>query len=344
MYTGPVPEFYRNISDFNILNILGSGSYGEILEAYDTRYNHKVALKKLNKKFIYRKSNEEKIQREILLLSLIDDEKIVKCYGLSDDDNNFYIIMELIEGITLTNFIRLYDEEYPPEHDVKKIFYNILEAVNILHRYKIIHRDLKPDNIMITEKFKIKLCDFGTSKFIKDDTLTKTYCGTPCYMSPESFVEKGISYERDYWSICIIILELCLCSNPFVICETFHEIIDKTNNMEKYIDDIFPDFYSKDLKDILIKGTIQDKEKRFKSYDDFMNHEVFKDYENKDFNISIDVKDITDLIEKNKVEFRDHNDMSPNDSISKRSKIFVEKIKKLHHDRDIDLDKKEEKN
>lgn len=144
----------------------------------------------------------------------LNNPHIVKFYGFYEDDENYYVITELMEGGEL--FDQIIKREYYSESDAKEIITIILEALYYLHSNNIIHRDIKPENVLLKEKNNeksLKISDFGFAIKINTNEKIKEKCGTPEYVAPEVIEGNEYSYSCDMWSFGVICYIL-LCGYP----------------------------------------------------------------------------------------------------------------------------------
>ncbi|XP_042877054.1 serine/threonine-protein kinase Chk2-like [Penaeus japonicus] len=188
---------------------LGEGTFGEVRLAYKQDTLERCAVKILKKKgsqIIL--NNINTINNEIKLLQSVDHPCIIKLQNVIDTPEKIYIVMELAEGGEL--FDRLASNRRLPESTVKFYFYQVALAVQYLHRKNITHRDIKPENVLLgtDEEFtRVKLTDFGLSKFAADASQMTTFCGTPTYIAPELLDFGPLSYTSrvDMWSLGVLL-------------------------------------------------------------------------------------------------------------------------------------------
>lgn len=195
---------------FKIIRKLGSGGMGDVFQAYDPSLDTKVALK------VFKKNDDSDLSenlykrfvKEAQILAKINHPYIVRIFEVGSEDQNSYISMEFVQGITLTNYI--YKKDQSSDEEKKRIVSEVLVALAEIHKAGIIHRDIKPDNIMVDSEGHIKLMDFGIVKS-SDNTITQTnlIIGTPSYMSPEQIeAYKEIDGRSDLFSFASVIYEL----------------------------------------------------------------------------------------------------------------------------------------
>lgn len=198
---------------YEILGLIGSGGMSDVYRAKCHKLNRLVAIKVLKEEF----SNEEgfvgKFQMEAQAAARLSHPNIVNVYDVVDEGSIHYIVMELIEGITLKSYIG------------KKGFLDVKEAVGIAiqvaqgigaaHEQNIIHRDIKPQNMLISRDGKVKVADFGIARAASTQTMTSEAMGSVHYMAPEQ-ARGGYSDARsDIYSLGITIFEMVTGRLPF---------------------------------------------------------------------------------------------------------------------------------
>ena len=140
-----------------------------------------------------------------MILSQIEHPNIVKLREVFEDQENIYIVLDLLSGGEL--FQRVVDKRVFTEKDAADILRPIIDAIRYWHDLDVAHRDLKLENILYESKDEdamIKITDFSLAKIIPDDVFAVTACGTPGYVAPEILEGQGYGKEVDYWSTFII--------------------------------------------------------------------------------------------------------------------------------------------
>jgi len=158
---------------------------------------------------------------------------ILQLHEIYEDDENVYIVMELIEGSEL--FDRIVEKGFYSERDAINIVKQIVCAVSYLHDIGVVHRDLKPENLLCSghgENEIVKIADFGLSKFHSDEDKLMTSCGTPGYVAPEVLLSERYDKSVDMWGIGVITYILLAGYPPFYD-ENDNE--DETGLFEKVI-------------------------------------------------------------------------------------------------------------
>jgi len=201
------------LETYEIGKELGSGAFSVVKAATHKDTLEIVAIKILDK---YEEDDEQtqKFKQEIKIISSLTHENIVQFYELDEDDDNFYVVMELVGGGELFDYI--IDKKVIPEKEALSIVVQVCKAIEYMHSEGTVHRDLKPENLLFTdiEHKVIKIADFGESKNFKDGNLN-TYCGTPDYMAPEIIRGDPYGPEVDIWAIGVITYVMLAGFPPF---------------------------------------------------------------------------------------------------------------------------------
>ncbi len=202
------------ISDrYEIIDKVGSGGMADVYKARCHRLNRYVAIKILKAEFSSDQNFVQKFRAEAQSVAGLSHPNIVSVYDVGDDDGLHYIVMELVEGITLKKFI-----ERKGKLDSKEtvgIAIQIAQAMEAAHAHHIVHRDIKPQNIIISREGKVKVADFGIAKAATSNTISQNALGSVHYLSPEQ-ARGGYSDERsDIYSLGITLYEMLTGQVPF---------------------------------------------------------------------------------------------------------------------------------
>ena len=184
---------------YEILERIGTGGMSDVYKAKCHKLNRNVAVKVLKQEFSENETFVSKFRIEAQAAAGLVHPNVVNVYDVGEENGIYYIVMELVEGITLKKYIE------------KKNGLAFKEAVNIAiqvclgmgaaHHNKIIHRDIKPQNIIISKDGKVKVTDFGIAKAATSDTITTNVMGSVHYTSPEQ-ARGGYSDEKsDIYSL-----------------------------------------------------------------------------------------------------------------------------------------------
>jgi len=213
---------------YKIIKILGNGSFGTAYKVRNIDDNKYYVIKSI---LTDKASKEEltQIQNEARILSLLDNEYIVKYYESFNGKSSFNIVMEYCESLDLRKFISMQHNQNNllDKNVINNFILDICLGLNEIHSKNLIHRDLKPENLFLTRNLKIKIGDFGISKQLNNvNENAKTQIGTLSYMAPE--IIKGEPYNKkvDIWSLGCIIYELCTLNHCFESI-SINELINK---------------------------------------------------------------------------------------------------------------------
>jgi len=193
------------LSDFIIGDELGSGRFAKVVTVVDRRDEQTYAMKIIDKKEMIRSQTE--VKEEIRILQMVDKHpNIVHLIGSFEDEQNFYLVMELCVGGDV--FSRIIEEgQYTEKHAIR-LCKQLASALSHIHSKGITHRDLKPENILLAKTDSgddiIKVCDFGLSKIMKGQSKLKTVCGTWAYCAPEVINHEDYSHEVDCWALGVL--------------------------------------------------------------------------------------------------------------------------------------------
>ncbi|RMD96282.1 MAG: serine/threonine protein kinase, partial [Calditrichaeota bacterium] len=165
-----IPE---QIGHYTILQRIAQGGMGEVYLAHDTHLNRKVALKFISHTLLANQDARERFLREARAAALLNHPNIVTIYDIDDAGGFTYIAMEYVEGVSLKKYIAEKEEGLPPVKALE-IAMQIAAGLGAAHAAGVIHRDIKSDNILIDQKGRVKILDFGLAKFMTDRQLTQT--------------------------------------------------------------------------------------------------------------------------------------------------------------------------
>lgn len=198
---------------YEILDKVGSGGMADVYKAKCHRLNRFVAIKVLKQEYSNDTKFVSKFRAEAQSVAGLSHPNIVNVYDVGEDDGLYYIVMELVEGITLKRFI-----ERKGKLAVKEaigIAIQIAQGMEAAHENHIIHRDIKPQNIIISKEGKVKVTDFGIAKAATSNTITSNAMGSVHYISPEQ-ARGGYSDEKsDIYSLGVTLYEMLSGHVPF---------------------------------------------------------------------------------------------------------------------------------
>jgi serine/threonine protein kinase len=206
----------ERLGDYRILAQIGQGGMGTVYQAEDTQLGRKVAIKILKPALLADGSQGLlRFQSEARIQANLNHANVVTLLDFEPFGDSYCMIMEYVEGKTLTELIRTIGPL--PSHIVVMISRQILDGLSAAHRQGVIHRDLKPSNVMLTAEGVVKVMDFGIAKVEGAENLTSAGApvGTVSYMSPEQLQGEPVDVRSDLYSFGIILFELLTGCTPF---------------------------------------------------------------------------------------------------------------------------------
>ena len=282
------------IREYESLNIIGKGAFGEVHVCRYKKTGEIVAIKKMNITQLIEQGQVRHIQSEQDFLSKIHSPWVVNLKCSFQEGDYLFLVMEFCIGGDLMNL--LISKNTLSEEAAKFYLCELILAIESIHQFNCIHRDIKPDNVLIDKQGHIKISDFGLAKvpdnyFTEDLLLYKnknvkkklelghrknfSCVGTAYYVAPEVLLKKGYGVEIDWWSLGIIFYEMLCGFAPFSS-QITQEVCYKVINHDKFL--IFPpgNKISKDAKD-LIKKLLSDSDKRIgkKGVEEIKQHPFF---------------------------------------------------------------------
>jgi serine/threonine protein kinase len=197
----------RKVGDCRILGELGKGGMGVVYKGVHEALQREVAIKELPAELAKNKEALSRFRREAIALAGFRHQNIVTLYDLVEKNDALYMVMELVDGPTLTELIK--EGPLPPEVAAVMTL-QLAAALEHAHFARIIHRDLKPSNVMVSKQGEVKLMDFGIAKDQQLDPLTRTgmAVGTPAYMSPEQVSGGDVDARTDLYSLGLVLYEM----------------------------------------------------------------------------------------------------------------------------------------
>lgn len=199
----------QKINDrYQIIKSIGEGGMANVYLAYDTILDRDVAVKVLRGDLANDEKFVRRFQREALNASSLSHPNIVEVYDVGDDNGQYFIVMEYIDGKNLKDLVKKRGKLTVSE--VVDIMSQIADGLSVAHDSYIIHRDIKPQNIMILENGLVKITDFGIAMAMNATQLTQTnsVMGSVHYLPPEQASGKGSTLKSDIYSMGILMYEL----------------------------------------------------------------------------------------------------------------------------------------
>lgn len=245
---------------YEVVGRIGAGGMADVYKAKDHKLNRYVAVKVLKQEFREDTTFIKKFKTEAQSAAGLTHPNIVNVFDVGDDDGVHYIVMELVEGITLKDYISKKGKLSVKEST--SIAIQVSMGLEAAHSHGIIHRDVKPQNIIISTDGKVKVTDFGIARAASSNTISSNVMGSVHYSSPEQ-VRGGYSDEKsDIYSLGITLYEMVTGKVPFDG-ETTVAIAIKHLQDEMVIPSAYTPEIPHSLEQIILKCTQKSVDRRY---------------------------------------------------------------------------------
>ena len=250
---------------YEILGKIGTGGMADVYKAKDHKLNRFVAVKVLKPEFREDTTFIRKFKSEAQAAAVLTHPNIVNVFDVGDDNGVYYIVMELIEGITLKEYISKKGKLSVKE--ATSIAIQVSMGLEAAHSHGIVHRDVKPQNIIISMDGKVKVTDFGIARAASSNTISSNVMGSVHYSSPEQ-VRGGYSDEKsDIYSLGITMYEMVTGKVPFDG-DTTVAIAIKHLQEEIVPPSIYTPELPHSLEQIILKCTQKSVDRRYQNMED----------------------------------------------------------------------------
>src|SRR5436190_13544337 len=284
-----LPEGTR-LGPYEIIGLLGAGGMGEVYRARDPRLGRNVAIKILPSAFSTDTDRLWRFEREARAVASLNHPNICTVHDIGEHDGHRYLVMELLEGMTLSSTL----ETGPlPTPQLIALAIQIADALDAAHGAGIIHRDLKPANIFVTRRGEAKLLDFGLAKLVEDsgaggttdtglqvdpdeaptlagrraETTIGTLLGTAAYMSPEQARGEAADAQSDLFSFGVVLYEMAT-GRPAFSGKTMAVLFDGILNKDpRPVADLNPQI-PVEVSQVVSKALEKEKDLRYRTASD----------------------------------------------------------------------------
>ncbi|KAM8962066.1 serine/threonine-protein kinase ULK1 isoform 4-T4 [Pelodytes ibericus] len=261
--------------EFSRKDLIGHGAFAVVFKGrHKEKQDVEVAVKCINKKNLAK--SQTLLGKEIKILKELKHENIVALYDFQELANSVYLVMEYCNGGDLADY--LHTMRTLSEDTIRLFLQQIAGAMKMLHSKGIIHRDLKPQNILLScaggrrsnpNNIRIKIADFGFARYLQNNMMAATLCGSPMYMAPEVIMSQHYDAKADLWSIGTIIFQCLTGKAPFQASspQDLRLFYEKNKNLTPNI----PRETSCHLKQLLL-GLLQRNQKDRMDFEEFFHH------------------------------------------------------------------------
>ncbi|XP_073413132.1 serine/threonine-protein kinase ULK1 isoform X3 [Dendrobates tinctorius] len=261
--------------EFSRKDLIGHGAFAVVFKGrHKEKQDLEVAVKCINKKNLAK--SQTLLGKEIKILKELKHENIVALYDFQEVANSVYLVMEYCNGGDLADY--LHTMRTLSEDTIRLFLQQIAGAMKMLHSKGIIHRDLKPQNILLSctggrrsnpNNIRIKIADFGFARYLQNNMMAATLCGSPMYMAPEVIMSQHYDAKADLWSIGTIIYQCLTGKAPFQASspQDLRLYYEKNKTLTPNV----PRETSCHLKQLLF-GLLQRNQKDRMDFDEFFHH------------------------------------------------------------------------
>lgn len=209
----------NQVGSYVINDLIGKGSMGVVWSAFHKDLNNSVAIKAISNDLFFDPDFKLRIKDEARRHVRLRHPNIVNVLDVFDTDGETCIVMQMVEGQSLSSLLEKKQNRRLEFEEAIPIFKDILQALDYAHRQAVVHRDVKPSNVMVDQNSRALLVDFGLALAASEERRTRTgmSIGTPAYMSPEHITRpKSINHLSDIYSVGCVFYEMLTGRPPFL--------------------------------------------------------------------------------------------------------------------------------
>lgn len=265
-----------------VLDEAGSGAFGSVVLAWDTRIQRRVAIKCMplegNESLPSQGASILVDERpfdtsrvagldEARTAAMLSDASIVSVYDFEVSNNMAYLILEYVDGMALADLLAQYPDEINADI-VAYVFKTVAHALTVAHKHHVLHLDIKPENVLIDRQGQVKVTDFGLARLATESGYGIATGGTIGYMPPEQMTGQELDERCDQWALASLTYEMISGGNPFVV-DKLRDAEDAIYDAELVIPSLCMDGLDADIDDILFCALDPDPQERYDSVKDF---------------------------------------------------------------------------
>lgn len=247
------------VDDFDFMKVLGRGNFGKVMQVRKKDSGEIFALKILKKSAIIAKRQVDHTWSERNILAQAQHPFLMKLRWAFQTESKLYFVLDFLRGGEL--FFHLKQRRRFTEDEARIMVAEVCMALGHLHTLDVVYRDLKPENVLLDPEGHLCLTDFGLSKELSPENQEAfTFCGTPEYLAPEVIRGSGHTKAVDWWSVGILLYELCVGIPPFYS-RNVNEMYDKIQHGVLK----FPPFLSEACRSVIVQLLVRDPNERLGS-------------------------------------------------------------------------------
>lgn len=256
------------VDRYEIIGKIGSGGMADVYKARDIKLNRFVAVKVMKPEFREDANFIKKFAREAQAAAGLANPNIVNVFDVGEDNGVYFIVMELVEGITLKEYIS--KKGKLSVRETTSIAIQVCMGLDAAHAQNIVHRDVKPQNIIISTDGKVKVTDFGIARAASSNTISSNAMGSVHYSSPEQVRGGYADSKSDIYSVGITLYEMITGRVPFdgdtTVAIAIKHLQDEMEAPSKFTPDI-----PRSLEQIIYKCTQKSPDRRYASMAEVIN-------------------------------------------------------------------------
>jgi serine/threonine-protein kinase len=256
------------VGQYRLLERIGEGGMGAVFRGEDTMLQRQVAIKVLRPELSKQKTLVERFRTEAVALARLNHPNIATVYGLLQEEGQYYMVLEFVDGQTLESMLS--KRGALPWREAVRIAKDTLAALDHAHRMGVVHRDLKPSNLMLNRLGQVKVMDFGIARLAGTSRHTEygRIVGTPLYMSPEQLRGEEVDGRSDVYSLGVVLYELLTGREAFQADSDYALLMAQLNTMPEPASRYVPGI-PVDLETALQRSLQKAKTDRWKSAADY---------------------------------------------------------------------------